>query len=249
MNEQLKEQFVRKWKKYFTGAELPIVFYYTDDIPESEVKESKNEDRCLICNLNRVREGHTFVYSSKTPGCPGGKRYTGFSQRLGPKIEYFLSCGIPGEVEGERYKKSPELVKNYLKNRPPFKAPARYLVFKRWDKLSLKDEPVAVIFFAEPDVLSGLFTLANYDVADADGVISPFGSGCSSIISYPLEESASASPRCVLGMFDPSARPCIPAETLSFTVPMKRFEQMLGNMDESFLITQSWGMVRSRIIR
>jgi uncharacterized protein (DUF169 family) len=247
MNEQLKGKFISKWKKYFDGAELPIVYYYTDEVSDADVKDSKNTDRCLICNLNRVREGHAFVYSSRTPGCPGGKRYTGFAQKLSPNFEYFLSCGIPGEMEGERYKKSPELVKELLKNHPPFKAPAKYLVFKRWDKLTAKNMPAAVIFFAEPDVLSGLFTLASFDTAESSGVIAPFGSGCSSIIDYPLAEARSASPRCVLGMFDVSARPCVPAQTLTFTIPMKRFEEMFRNTDESFLITESWDIVRKRI--
>jgi hypothetical protein len=249
MNGQLKEQFISKWEKYFSGAELPVVFYYTDDIAQADINDSKTGAQCLICNLNRVRDGHSFVYSSRTPGCSGGKRFTGFSQRLNPGIEHFLSCGIPGIMNGERYKKSSKLVKDFLKNLPPFKAPARYLVFKRWDKLSVEDEPAAVIFFAGTDVLSGLFTLANYDFTDANGVIAPFGSGCSSIISYPLEESRSDSPRCVLGMFDVSARPCVPAQTLTFTIPMKRFQQMFRNMDESFLITQSWDIVKKRISR
>ena len=47
-----------------------------------------------------------------------------------PNFEYFLSCGIPGELEGERYKKSPEIVLEFMKKAPCFKAPARYTVFK-----------------------------------------------------------------------------------------------------------------------
>jgi uncharacterized protein (DUF169 family) len=195
-----------------------------------------------------VREGRSFVYSADTPGCTGGKRYTGFSQTLRPNFEYFLSCGIPGELEGERYKKTPELVEEHLQRNPPFQAPAEYLVFKRWDRLMEEDQPVAVVFFATPDVLSGLFTLANYDYANTDGVIAPMGSGCASIINYPYLESASATPRCVLGMFDVSARPCVPEEVLTFTVPMRRFEQMVANMDESFLITKSWNEVRERLL-
>ena len=30
-------------------------------------------------------------------------------------------------------------------------------------------------------------------------------------------------------------------------MPMARFEQMVANMDESFLVTASWGHVRERI--
>jgi len=246
MDEKFKELFLSQWKKYFPEAELPIAYYYSDNVTDEDLKDTQNEDRCLIGNLNRVRGGHTFVYSADSPGCPGGKRYTGYSQTLMPNFEYFLSCGIPGKMEGERYKKSPELVKEFLKSHPPSEAPARYLTFKRWDKLSENDQPLAIIFFAAADALSGLFTLANFDAVDPHGAIAPMGSGCSSIINYPLEESNSENPRCILGMFDVSARPYVPENTLTFTIPMKRFGEMVGNMDESFLTTKSWEMVKNR---
>jgi len=247
MDKQLHESFLSKWEKYFAGAEPPIAYYYTDEVPGEELQDSKNVHRCLICNLNRVRKGHAFVLSSESPGCMGGMRYTGFSNDLRPDFKYFLSCGIPGKMEGERYKKSPELVEQFLKNVPPFEAPSKYLVFKRWDKLAAEDEPLVAVFFAVPDVLSGLFTLANFDAADLNGVIAPMGSGCSSMVSYPLMESKSGNPRCVLGMFDVSARPCVPRDTLTFSVPVGRLAEMVRNMDESFLITGSWGAVKKRI--
>lgn len=247
MEKQLKEAFLSKWQTYFAGAELPIGFFYADQVAENDLQDSQSEHRCLICNLNRVREGHCFVYSAGSTGCLGGKRYAGFSQTLRPNFEYFLSCGISGKVEGERYKKSPELVEEYLKNNPPFEALGKYLVFKRWDKLKERDHPAAVVFFAKADVLSGLFTLANFDRVDSYGVISPMGSGCSSIIAYPLTESKSGQPRCVLGMFDVSARPCVPADALTFTIPMDRFVQMVQNMEESFLVTKTWDTVKGRI--
>ena len=50
-----------------------------------------------------------------------------------------------------------------------------------------------------------------------------------------------------MGMFDVSARPCVPSATLTFTVPLQRFERMVANMDESFLITRSWDAVKRRI--
>jgi hypothetical protein len=247
VKEQFKEAFLQKWRKYFGNAGLPLAYYYTDSVPAADLKDSKNEGYCLIANLNRVRKGHTFVYTAKTPGCPAGKRFSGYLQKTIPNIEYFLSCGIVGKVEGERYKKTPELVREFFQSNPPFTASGKYLVFKRWDRLMLEDDPAALIFFTEPDVLSGLFTLANFDAADSNNVIAPFGSGCASILSYPLAEARSASPRCVLGMFDVSARPEVPANTLTLTIPMKRFEQIFNNIDESFLITESWDIVRKRI--
>jgi len=247
MDAQFVEFFITRWKKYFADVELPIGYFYADQVREEDLRETTHEHRCLIGNLNRVRDGFPFVYGAATPGCSGGKRYSGFSQKLGPKFEYFLSCGIPGEMEGERYKKSPDLVKEYLKNHPAFQAPGKYLVFKRWDKFGKEEQPLAIIFFAAPDVLAGLFALANYDVAHPNGVIAPMGSGCASIINYPYLEANSDDARCVLGMFDVSARPCVPENVLTFAVPMRRFEQMIRNMDESFLITGSWNAVRNRL--
>jgi hypothetical protein len=104
-----------------------------------------------------------------------------------------------------------------------------------------------VIFTAAPDVLAGLYTLANYDRPDPHGVVAPMGSGCASILQYPLEETNSTNPRCVLGMFDVSARPRVPATTLTLAAPMRRIEEMALNMDESFLITASWQAVRNRL--
>lgn len=247
MDLNLKGQFGERWTKYFPGAEWPVAFYYADDEPPAAEAGIPPAHRCLIGALAPVRAGQTWRLSSATPGCVGGKRYTGFSTTLRPKFEYFLSCGIPGELEGERYKKSPELVRAFLQRQPPFEAPGKYLVFKRWDMLQAGDQPVALIFFAPPDVLSGLFTLANYDEDDLLAVIAPMGSGCASIIQYPLRESQSDHPRAVLGMFDVSARPHVPGGTLTFTIPWQKFTRMVANMDESFLITGSWAAVRARL--
>lgn len=77
------------------------------------------------------------------------------------------------------------------------------LVFKRWDKLEETDQPDVVIFFAKPDVLAGLFTLANFDQSEPNGTFTPFGSGCSSIIHHPYLETITQRQRAVIGMFDP----------------------------------------------
>jgi hypothetical protein len=106
---------------------------------------------------------------------------------------------------------------------------------------------VVVIFFAEPDVLSGLFTLASFDEAGHNTVIAPFGSGCASIVQYPFMEVKEPQPRCVIGMFDVSARPFVPDNALTFSAPMSKFNRMVNNMEESFLITPSWKKVQKRI--
>ena len=66
--------------------------------------------------------------------------------------------------------------------------------------LTETDNPDVVIFFAHPEVMSGLFTLANFDQTDPNGVICPMGAGCSSIILYPWPEQQKDEPKVVLGM-------------------------------------------------
>jgi hypothetical protein len=245
MNKGLKETFLKLWKKHFDGAELPITFYYTDE--EAVPGPPPHADRCLIANLVKVRKGSPLRFGKETIGCAGGTRYTGYSETLRPDFEYFLSCGIPGKMEGERYKKSPELVREVMAKAPRVKAPKPYLVFKRWDQLEECDEPEAVIFFATPDVLSGLFTLASFDTAEESGVIAPFGAGCGSIVLYPYLEKDKTNPRGVIGMFDPSARPYVPPDVITFAAPMAKFVRMVEAMEESFLITSTWSKICKRI--
>jgi hypothetical protein len=247
MKPGFKQQFIERWQKYFPGADLPIAFYYADNPGNEEVFSVKEGQHCFIGDLAKVRQGHALSFGTKSIACFGGKRYLGFSQNLMPNFEYFLSCGIPGKLEGERYKKTPELVKEFLKSGPVFTAPAPYVVFKRWDILEENDKPQVVIFFAPPDVLSGLFTLANFDDPTSQAVFCPMSAGCGTIVQYPLMECQSDRPRAVLGMFDVSARPGIEPTSLTFSIPMKKFEQMVDNMDESFLITASWQKIRDRL--
>lgn len=247
MDMAIKDTFGLLWRKYFNSAELPISFYYTNEEGHAERVKPGPGLTCLIGALSEVRKGRALCFDADSIGCPGGRRYTGFADKLMPNFEYFLSCGIPGRLKGERYKKSPELVKEVMKLAPAFKAPSRFIVFKRWDLLERSDDPQVVIFFAQPDVLAGLFTLANFDEAEPNGVFAPFGAGCSSIIQYPYLEGRAARPRAVIGMFDISARPHVPPDVLTFSMPIAKFLRMIDNAEESFLITDSWHKVQERI--
>lgn len=248
MDMTIKERFETLWQKYFGKADLPIVFFYRNEQSAGyQMPKPTANHRCLIGDLAKARSGKNIALTGEVIGCGGGKKYLGFADSLMPEFEYFLSYGIPGKVEGERYKKSPELVKQIMKRQPSFSAPGPFIIFKRWDRLEESDYPDVVIFFGRPDVISGLFTLANFDEADPNGVFSPFAAGCASIVQYPYIENKSAKPRAVLGMLDVSARPCVPADALTFAVPMKKFLRMVGNMEESFLVTDSWRKVKRRI--
>lgn len=247
MDMILKDRFVSLWAKNFDGAQLPICLFYSEDESYERLLRSVRGRMCLIGQLATVFLGDDLAFVGDTIGCPGGRRYLGFSHALMPNFEHFLSCGIPGQLKGERYKKTPQLVREFMKDTPLMSAPAKYAVFKRWDRLSAGELPEVVIFFSPPDVLSGLFTLSGFDEKGRDSVIAPFGAGCSTIAQYPWLEGKSSKQRAVLGMFDVSARPFVPESVLSFAVPMEKFVRMVDNMEESFLITDSWAKVKSRV--
>lgn len=244
---QIKERFAGLWRRYFGEAELPLALWFSDETGGLETAPHVAGHHCLIGDLRKVRSGRPLCFDSEAVACSGGQRYLGFSQELRPGFEYFLSCGREGEIEGERYKKSPDLVTEFMKQTTPFVAPARYAVFKPWDALEPDDRPEVVIFFAPPDVLSGLFTLANFDEPGLEGVVAPFCAGCGAIVLHPWLEAQTDRPRCVLGMFDVSARPFVNGGELSFAAPIRKFERMVDNMEESFLITPSWEKVRKRL--
>jgi hypothetical protein len=246
MDIGFKDAFLSRWRRYFGEAALPVAFFYSD---EGAAVVPPNPHRCLIALLHRAWRGEPMRLPVDAIGCFGGKRYSGFSTGLRPDFKYFLSCGIPGKIEGERYKKSPELVEEIVARSPTFVAPGRFLVFKRFDALEAADAPEAAVFVATPDVLSGLFTLAGFDEADAEHVMAPFGAGCSTVVTHPYLEQRKEKPRCVIGNFDVTARPFVPADTLTFAVPLKKLERMCANMDESFLTTHAWETVRRRIDR
>jgi len=249
MDTETRDRFITQWQTSCPGAELPITFEVGEDHGTDGKAKTPAGWRCLVCDLARVRKGNSLVFDRTSITCSGGLFYLGYDTQRSENFRYFLSSGKPGVVEGERYKKTPEIVDEVTARHVSLPAEGRCYTFKRWDMLTAEDNPDVVIFFARPEVLSALFTLASFDQSDPDGVICPFGSGCSSIIHYPRLEQKRDTPRAVLGMFDPSARPCVPVDMLTFAVPMKKFEKMIENMGGSFLITKTWEKQKAKIAK
>lgn len=249
MDTGLRDTFIHLWNRYFPGAELPITFELGGKARGVERAFARKGWRCFVCDLAKVRRGQDLVFGEEAIGCRGARFYLGYDKERFEGFRYFLSYGKPGGVEGERYKQTPEIVDDLDAGTARIPATGRDYLFKRWDHLAEADNPDAVIFFPRGEVLAGLFTLANFDRSDPYGVVCPFGAGCSSVVHYPWLEQQKERPRAVLGMFDPSARPCVPIDVLTFAVPMKTFERMVGFMEESFLTTGSWEKVKRKIAK
>jgi uncharacterized protein (DUF169 family) len=238
------------WRQFRDASglkESPLGIYYTNEKPQG-VTAKKGIHTCMIGLLKKARKKGKIVYFDKNRfGCPGGAYYMGFRESPMPNIEYFLSCGIPGEMEGERYIKTPELAREYFGKMKPRPAPGAYCVFKPIEKFQDGENPEVVSFFGPPDVLSGLFTLTNYTLERTDAVYTPFGSGCSTILTHPLKESEKEQPCAILGMFDVSARPMVERDVLTLSMPFSIFLKLIENVIGSFLETESWKKVLRRI--
>jgi hypothetical protein len=222
----------------------PLAFLYAAALPP-DAKLITGERTCVIGLLALARKGQTVALHRDQYGCGGGGTYLGFCPpREG--IAEFVSTGIPGVMEGEHYKQSPELFRASMDRNPIPPAPADYALFKPVSALAEGEEPLAITCVGLADELSALVFLANFARAE-EAVLAPFSSGCGALVTRALLEAEKPEPRAILGIFDPSARPYLGPEELTFTAPRALWEEMLGNAEESFLKTPTWQRLKKRI--
>jgi uncharacterized protein (DUF169 family) len=149
------EELWKQFRDTLGLRESPLGIYYTNDKPEG-ITPKEGITGCMIGLLQNARKKGKTVYFDKAHfGCLGGGYYMGFLEKARPNIEYFLSCGIPGEMEGERYIKTPERTREYFARMIPRRAPATYCAFRPIEQFQNGMEPEVVVFFATPDILSG----------------------------------------------------------------------------------------------
>jgi len=231
-----KKKFIENFKHAFGSYELPIVFWYSDK-PISPIKKTRG---CYIGDLKAARNGGEVSFNLDTISCPGGKLYAGFSDAH-PNLGDFVS----GK---EHYKESPKLLIDFISNLYIENKSTEFINFASINNFENFENIEGLIFFASPDVLSGLVSWVLYDTNKADAVSVPFGSGCSSIISETIAENRNNGERTFLGIFDPSVRPQVEANVLSLAIPMSRFKKLYHTINASCLQgTHAWRKVKQRI--
>lgn len=229
--------FVANYREAFgETAELPIVFWYSDT-PESQTEKING---CFFKNMKKVRDGHIISLNADVIGCGGGKFYTGFTD-MPEHVPTFVSLK-------EKYKQTPEMVTEFIERLGVPRATKNYLHFAPIDKVDTFDLIEGILFFATPDMLSGLTTWACFDNNSEDAVTSQFGSGCSTVVTQTILENRKGGRRTFVGFFDPSVRPYFEPDVLSYTIPMSRFREMYQTMRSSCLFdTHAWGKIRERM--
>lgn len=233
---QVKE-FVENFREAFGPAtDLPVAFWFGVE----PVAQPEKVNGCLFKAFGRVRAGEPVAFDGDTITCGGGRLYTGYAP-MPPHVPAFVS----GK---EKYKQTPGLVEEYVESVGIPPAGGLFLNFTRVDNLETFDGIEGLVFVAEPDALSGLFTWACFDTNRDDAVTAMFGSGCSAVVTRTVVENRRGGKRTFLGGFDPSVRPFFGEAELTFAVPLSRMREMLATMRDSCLYgTHAWTKLRERM--
>ena len=250
----------------------PVAILWTDEKPEGALQLKEGKWGCVMWLLAAAARGKTVVFDRKTYGGWGGGVGLGFGntyrkfpgglecfyhfissgnegwergKRIGKKIGGFVQGELLDDfTHGERYIKSPDLVKEYLASMPMIDIPAAYVVFKPLDRVAIvKETPVVVVFLVNPDQLSALVVLANYAREGNEHVAIPFSAGCQTIGILAYREARAEKQRAIIGLTDLSARKYLRKlgkDLMTFTVPFKMFQEMEANAEGSFLQRETW---------
>ncbi len=230
----------------------PPISRELEDQGKVDYQEMFKHFSCVMGNIWLARKKRRAAYiSMEEYGCPGGVFYCSMMKPNLRFIEHYVTTGFSGTpVHGERYLPSPEAMRTFLDKVNPRKAPAKYCIFKPLSLFADSEVPEFVIFFARPEVLTGLFVQTTFTTGDVDSVASPFGAGCTSIIAWPLYYKEQGIEKAVIGGFDPSARKYMKTDELTFTVPLSLYQKMLAALPESmFNVDGDWATVRKKVNR
>lgn len=224
----------------------PVAVFQTETKPEGALQFTEGKWGCAVSMLYAASQGRTAAFDAGTTPCMGGKSGLGFKKYDLGFIEYFLSTGGAGGREGEFYKKNPELAREFITHLPAFQTEG-FLVMKPLEALLEGETPEIVIFLVNADQLSALVQYANFDKPTQDNVMVEFAAGCAQSVLHAMVQGQSENPKCVLGLTDPSARKFIPKDLLSFSIPYKRYAQLEVQVEDSFLVKETWKKLSERI--
>jgi uncharacterized protein (DUF169 family) len=258
----------------------PVALIWSDEKPAKAVQFQEGKWGCIMWLAASAAKGKAAACDRKTFGCFGGGVGMGFGDQYvnfpGGKecFCHFLSAGneqweqgqqaaekvkpflrkeaYDNFVSGERYIKTPQRVHQFIENLPIIDIPTEYVIFKPLADVDPDQEtPRVIVFFTDPDQLSAMVVLANYDRPDNQNVIIPYAAGCQTIGIYPYREAQTKRPRAVVGLTDLSARVYIRKQLegslMTFTVPLAMFKEMESNVAGSFLERPTWqGLLKAK---
>ena len=231
------------------GLRTPIVALY-DAAPGKafEPIESAGGRACCFAYYGRWAKGCTIVvrrpeedsdFARPFNGCRGMLRAFGLSGGYPPWMANFLTDGENAPM-GEGLKAEPRLAQEFL-DRAKAPEPSGDTVLLGPVRPDQWGAVRSVTFFADPDRLSALTTLAAYWSSAQDEVIAPFSSGCGLMWRDLVNQDRD---RALIGGTDIAMRKYLPPEILTLTVSPRRFERMADFPDDAFLNREWWNNLK-----
>jgi hypothetical protein len=253
----------------------PVALFLTDDRPAGAVQFEPGKWGCVMAMFGAAAtKGKTAAFDRETYGCFGGgfglgfgNTYTSFPGGIegfcrfladgndgweqGRQIGEGMKAGgarpefVQHFLHGERYKKDPGLVREFLARLSVTEIPTRYAAFVPLSGLDpAEKEPESVTFLVSPDQLAALTVLANYDRPGLENVAIPYVAACMALGVVAYREARAAKPRCIVGLVDISARKYLRTQagpdSFTFTIPYQRYLEMEANVPGSFLEQEPW---------
>jgi len=219
----------------------PVGFYFTDKKPDRALGFQKPGEGCIMPLILAGAKGKTVAFDKNSPGRDCSAFHLGYKDWIFTGIEYFLSHGVLGGRNCERFVKTPKLAKRYVESIRFQEKTKGAVVFKPLEKFSDSEKPEVVIFFANPDQLSALVFLLYFDAPEEeDYVVARFASGCGSIITLPLQYARQNKKKAVWGLHDISVRARLPKELMTFAMPFSLLLEMYKDIKKSFIYTERW---------
>lgn len=230
------KSFIADLRKVFgEGIKLPIAVWRS----EEQAGEIAAMPHCMFAAIPELEVGKILSFTKEKLHC-GGRLYCGFAP---------LNPGIPNFVSNvERYKRTPDMVREYIERLGIELTSKPYLNFARIDRLESFEDIEGIFFLASPDIIAGLCAWAFYDHNEQDAVTCAFASGCCATITNLVNENKSGGYRTFLGMMDISVRPYIGQNEQSFAIPFCRLEEMTKTLHECCLWeAPAWQKLKKRI--
>ena len=229
----------RRFETYGKLKYKPLGVYFSENLPKGTIRRQHTIlNRCIPVHALKAAYSGKISIISAEQGCLGGRWWAGFSKP--PKgLAVFVSQGREKVFGGraERYKKTAALVAGLMRDPGPVKQPPgnKYIVFQRLREIPDNIKIEFVLFFASPTEMASLVTLCYFSHNEDNIIRAPTGSGCQSILSFPMVMQDAPEPDAVMGLWDLFARRSLPQNILTLAIRRWYAEEMAIDIPQSFL--------------
>jgi uncharacterized protein (DUF169 family) len=241
--KNISNQFTERFQFEYN----PVGLYFSTSLPEKHISVGKNGNGCIAPLILQSAKGKTVVFYNDHFGWPCSAYYLGYTDWIFPGIENYLSVVDIPNRGCEKFIKTPDLAREYIQSLNLEPKSEGFAIYKPLAEFTKDEHPEVIIFFCNPDQISGLTFLTYFDnPLSSDRIVTMFSSSCASVAAIPLKMSRTGEMKAICGFHDISARARHSKNILSMAFTPKLFEEMVKNMKESFLYAEQWDKIRDR---